>query len=115
MPIVFTLLLVSAAAHRHSFWGYLWQLIFGGIVLLGAYSTFSPKEIAAEIARRPGTTRSSILVTTGVPYVLVPTIGWVLAIPLGWGPGALVPLLPWAALLVFAAIALGFDKLRPKR
>lgn len=111
-PIVFCLLLLFAATHRHSFWGYLWQTIFWVIVLVAAYSAFLPSEIAKEQARHPGMTKRDIFLITGVPYVVLPIIGWVLVIPLGWNWAVIVPALPWALLLVIGMIAVAFQKKR---
>ena len=110
MPIVYCLLLVGADSHRGSFWGYLWQALYFVIFAVAAYSTFSPKELAAEQVRRPGTTRMDLYLTVGVPYVLFPAIAWVLTIPIGWRGGIFVPVLPWAVLLVLGLGAVVLPK-----
>ena len=104
MPIVYCLLLIGADTHRDSFWGVLWQAIFFVIVAVAAYSTFSPKELAQEQARQPGTTRMQHYVTFGVPYLLFPLAGWFLAMRMGWRLGVFVPALPWLLLLLFGLI-----------
>ena len=110
MPIVYCLLLAGADSHRGSFWGYLWQGLYGVLFVVAVHSTFSPKELAAEIVRRPDTTRWSHYLTLGVPYVLFPAIAWVVVVPLGWKAGIIVPALPWALLLVVGLGAVAFSK-----
>lgn len=100
MPIVYGLLLAGADAHRGSLWGYLWQGLYFALIAVALYSTFSPKELAAEQVRRPDTTRTGHYLALGVPYVLVPALAWVLVIPLGWMGGIFVPAVPWVLLLV---------------
>ena len=104
MPIAYCLLLAGADTHRTSFWGYVWQGIYFALLAVAMYSTFSPKELVAEQARRPGTTRLSHYVTLGVPYILFPAAGWILVEPVHWTPGVLVPALPWALLLIIAGV-----------
>ena len=106
MPIVYCLLLIGADTHRNSFWGALWQAIFFVILAVAAYSTFSPKELAEEQARQPGTTRMQHYVTLGVPYLLFPLAGWFLAMRLGWRRGVLVPALPWMFLLLLGLVVI---------
>jgi hypothetical protein len=115
MPIVYCLLLVGADTHRANFWGYLWQGLYFALFAVACYSTFSPKELAAEQARRPNTTRLDHYVTLGVPYVLFPAAGWILVEPVGWSPGILVPALPWALLLVVAGVVSVLPKGRDER
>ena len=105
-PIIYCLLLAGAATHRLSFWGYLWQSVFGAIMLLVAYSTFSPKEFAGEVARHPGTTRMDHFLMLGVPHLVFPVVGWVLVIPMGWNPGMFVPAIPWALLVLMVPVAI---------
>ncbi len=100
MPIFFTGLLIAAATHRDSWWGVLWQALYGLIVAVAVYSTFAPSEVRRELERMPGWTRRDILLFTGVPYILFPVIGWTVAIPLHWFPGVFIPALPWAGLLL---------------
>ena len=110
MPVVYCLLLVGADTHRGNFWGYLWQTLYAVIFAVAVYSTFSPRELAAEQKRRPGTTRADHYLTLGVPYVLFPAIAWVVTIPLGWRGGVVVPALPWAVLLVVGLVAMALPK-----
>jgi hypothetical protein len=109
-PIIFVLLLSGAATHRGSWWGVLWQALYFAVIVVGLYSTFSPKELAAEQARRPGTTRRDVYLTLGVPYLLVPIVAWIVTIPFAFAPGAFIPALPWVALIVAGS----FAALRPK-
>ena len=99
-PIIFCLLLIAADTHRNSAWGYLWQALYGAVVLFAVYSTFNPKELADEMERRPGTTRAHHYVMLGVPYVVVPVVAWTLLFPFGWRPAVLLPVLPWVLLLL---------------
>jgi hypothetical protein len=105
LPIVFCALLAAASAHRSSWWGTLWQTLYLGLVALGVYSTFSAREIAAELERRPGLTAAEHRWQSGLPYVAVPVIAWALAIPIGWRPAVLLPALPWLILLIIGVIA----------
>ncbi len=100
VPAVFVALLAGAATHRGSGWGTLWTAIFWLIVLAAAYSAFAPSQVAAELARRPGMTRSLHYVRIGVPYVLFPAIAYVVVMPLHWLPGLAIAALPWLALLL---------------
>ncbi len=102
MPIFFVALLLAAATHRDSWWGVLWQVLYGLIVAVAVYSTFAPGEVRRELERMPGWTRRDILLFTGVPYVLIPVIGWIAAIPLHWFPGVFIPALPWLGLILLA-------------
>lgn len=115
MPVVYCLLLYGADSHRTNFWGYLWQGLYFALLAVASYSTFSPKELAAEQVRRPGTTRLNQYVTLGVPYVLFPAAGWILVEPVGWSPGVLVPALPWALLLLAAGVTSLLPKGRDER
>ena len=103
-PIGFCLLLLGAVTHRGNFWGYLWQACYLGIVVVATYSTFSPKELAAEKLRRPGTTRREHYVKLGVPYILVPVVAWTIAIPLRVNGAWMLPALPWALLLAAGVV-----------
>src|SRR5207248_5105249 len=85
MPIILCALLIGATSHRDSSWGCVWQAIFLGIVGVAAYFVVSPKELAAEQTRRPGTTRFEHYLKLGVPYVAVPVVAWILVIPMGLG------------------------------
>jgi hypothetical protein len=111
-PIVFVLLLLGAATHRGSWWGVLWQVLYFVIIGVALYSTFSPKEFAAELARRPGTTRGDVYLTLGVPYILVPIAGWIVTIPFNFAPGAFIPALPWVALIVAGSFVGAREKLK---
>ena len=115
MPIVYCLLLAAADSHRGNFWGYLWQGIFLAILALAAYSTFSPKELAMEQARRPGTTRVDHYLSLGVPYLLFPAIGWTLVEVAGWSAGMFVPAIPWLLMLLAGAVLILWQKLRPAK
>ena len=100
LPIVYGLLLIAVATHRGSVWGTVWQVVYLAIVALGAYSTFAPSELAGEQRRHPGTTRASHYVTFGVPYVLLPLVGWILVGPMRLPIGILAPIAPWIGLAV---------------
>jgi hypothetical protein len=97
-PIIFTGLLIAAATHRGSWWGTLWQVLYFAVIAVAAYSTFSRKELREEQQRRPGTTRGEVYLRTGVPYLLVPVVAWVLAMPLGFGAAVILPAIPWILL-----------------
>lgn len=112
MPIVYCLLLAAADSHRGNFWGYLWQGIFFAFLAVAAYSTFSPKELAMEQARRPGTTRQHQYLTLGVPYLLFPAIGWALVEVAGWPGGVFVPAIPWLLLLIAGGVVAAWQKWR---
>ena len=115
MPIVYCLLLATANSHRGSFWAYLWQGIFFAILALAAYSTFSPKELAMEQTRRPGTTRLHHYITLGVPYLLFPAIGWTLVEVVGWSGGVIVPAIPWLLMLLVGGVVALWQKVRPMK
>ena len=115
MPIVYCLLLVAADSHRGTFWGYLWQGTFLAILALAAYSTFSPKELASEQMRRPGTTRADHYLSLGVPYLLFPAIGWTLVVVVGWPVGILVPAIPWLLMLLAGAVVVLWQTVRPTK
>ena len=115
MPIVYCLLLAAADSHRGSFWGYLWQGIFFALLAVAAYSTFSPKELALEQSRRPGTTRLHHYMTLGVPYLLVPAIGWALVEVAGWSGGVFVPAVPWLLLLIAGGVVAVWQKWRGRK
>ena len=110
MPIVYCLLLLGADTHRGNVWGYLWQALYLVLFVVALYSTFSPKELAAEQRRRPETTRQSQYLMLGVTYVLVPAIAWVLVIPFGWRGGIVLPAVPWVLLIVFGLIGVAVQK-----
>ena len=115
MPIVYCLLLAAADSHRGNFWGYLWQWIFFAFLAVAAYSTFSPKELAMEQTRRPGTTRQHQYLTLGVPYLLFPAIGWALVELAGWPGGVFVPAIPWLLLLIAGGAAAVWQKWRGRK
>ena len=101
-PLIYVILLTAIRATQRSWWSLLWLGIYFGIWALAVYSTFHPKELAAEQARRPGTTPAFHYVRYGVPYVLFPFVGWLVAVRLGWGLGVFIPALPWIFLIVGA-------------
>lgn len=81
-------------------------MLYLAFVAVGVHSLVSPKEFAQEQKRRPGTTRMDHLMNTGVPYVFFPVLAWVLVFPVGWNGGVLIPALPWALMILFAAVVL---------
>ena len=99
-PLILCALLYGAASQGRSAWGLVWHGLYVAAVLLGAYTAFSNKEFEAERRRAPGTTRFQHIVWYGVPYVLFPVAGWLLAILAGSRFGTLVPALPWVALVL---------------
>src|SRR5712672_2993719 len=66
--------LLTVAARAGPVWSTICLVGYAVFVVVGAYSTFSPKELAEEQRRRPGTTRWEHYGKTGFPYVLVPTV-----------------------------------------
>jgi hypothetical protein len=114
-PIIFVLLLFGAATQRGNGWGYLWQILFGLVVAVGAHTAFSPKEFAAELKRDPQATRATHALTFGIPYVLIPVVAWVVTIPLGRNWGSLIPAAPWALLAVFGIGLVAREALRKPR
>jgi uncharacterized protein YneF (UPF0154 family) len=103
-PILFCGLLYGAAT-AGVWWSVLWQVLYFVLVALGAYTAFSAKEFAGELKRDPATTRREHYLKFAVPYVLVPVIAWVLAIPVGWTSAALLPALPWVLLIAIGLVA----------
>ncbi len=93
--LVYCALLLFAVTHRDSVWGYIWQGAFLLLLMVGVYSTFGSTDFKREAERYPGLSRREYVLTTGIPYLLLPLIGWVLACPMKWWPGVLVPGLPW--------------------
>jgi hypothetical protein len=97
-PVLFTGFLIGAATHRDSWWGILWQVLYFAMLAVAAWSTFGPGDLREEQRRHPGTTRSDMLVRIGIPYLLIPLVGWLLVIPLNHGAAALLPAIPWILL-----------------
>jgi hypothetical protein len=103
-PILFCGFLYGATSRAGTGWSVFWQLLYFGLVALGAYTAFSAKEFAGEQARNPSVTRRDHMLQYGVTYVAVPVIAWVLAIPFGWPTATLLPALPWALLLIVGLV-----------
>lgn len=110
LPLLTSFLLLLVATHRDDGWGYLWQGVFLLIVAYSAYSTLSPKEFAAARRWDPERTWTAHLLQVGVGLVLLPLLGWVLVVFVGWDPGFLVPAVPWALLLVVAYCSSAFRR-----
>jgi hypothetical protein len=111
-PILFVALLFGAASQGGNAWGYLWQALYWALILLGAYTAFSAKELAAERRRDPAATRMTQSLTYGIPYVLIPVVAWVAVILLDWRWGVFLPLAPWALLAVIAVVAVASGVVR---
>lgn len=112
LPIVPSVLLLLVVTHRGDFWGTLWQVVFFSLVAVAAWSALSPSEFARASRGDPEMTRRDHILTMGVGFVVLPLLGWVVAVPLRWDPGFLIPALPWAVLLAYGYIAAAFP--RPK-
>lgn len=100
--LIWTLILIPIAWFRGLWLAYLFQAILFVTILWGTYDLFSAKE------RSYLRTLDSVerLWKIGVELYLVPLLGWVVIVPLGWGWwGVLVPLL--LSLVLFALFALG--------
>lgn len=111
-PIVFCLLLFGAATHRHSFWGYLWQAIFLAFVAFGVYSTASKRDFEIDRKRDSELTRTLYVITTGVPYVFFPLLGWTMVVPFGLNAGVIVPALAWVPLIFIGTALVAVEKLK---
>lgn len=105
LPIAPSVLLLLVVAHRGDFWGTLWQVVFFSLVALASWSALSPTEFARANRSDPALTRRAHVVTMGVGFVALPLLGWVVAVPLRWAPGFLIPALPWAVALAYAYVA----------
>ena len=92
---MYTALLIAAATHRDSWWGWLWQGLFGALFVLALVTTFARGDYEAARAKAPALTRREHMLMNGVPLVLLPLVGWVLVIPFGWIWGAIVPGVIW--------------------
>ena len=112
LPILNSFLLLLVATHRDDGWGYLWQGVFLLIVAYSAYSMLSQKGFAAARRWDPERTWTAHLLQMGVGLVLLPLLGWVLVVFVGWDPGFLVPAVPWALLLLVAYAASAFGRRR---
>ena len=104
-PIIYAFLLIAAATHPRSFWGWLWLSLYAAFLAVAAFSTFSPKEYVAEEKRWPGLSRREYLLTMGIPYFALPLAGGLLVMAgMQRASGAaillgiVVALLPWLLL-----------------
>ena len=101
VPIIYLFLLIAAATHPRSFWGWLWLTLYALFLAVAAHSTFSLKEYAGEEQRWPGLSRREYMLTMGIPYFALPLVGGLLVAT--WRPdgvlvGIVVAVLPWILL-----------------
>ncbi|HEY2824104.1 MAG TPA: hypothetical protein VGI83_01020 [Gemmatimonadales bacterium] len=103
-PFIYCALL-SVVARGGQVWSIVCLVVYAAFVVIGAHSTFSPRELAAEQRRRSGTTRGEHYLKLGVPYVLVPVLALALVLS-GAAWAILLPAVPWVLLLVLAVVVL---------
>ena len=116
VSFMYTVLLIAAGTHPHSGWGYLWQALFGVMFVLAVGTTFSRGAWEGERAKAPALTRRAHMLMNGVLYVLLPLIGWVLVVPVGWLWGALAPGVIWLVPFVGSIAVEAYEAIRgPKR
>jgi hypothetical protein len=103
-PFLYCLLLVGVA-RGSVVWYWISLIVYTVFLIVAVYSTLSPKELAAEQRRRPGTTRADHYLKLGVPYLLFP--GAALALVLSGRVWAvLLPAVPWLLIIPLALIVL---------
>lgn len=110
LPLLNSFLLFLVAGHRHDGWGYLWQALFFALAAFAAWSALVPSEYAKASRSDPGLSRRAHVLRTGVPFVVLPLIGWGLVVPVGWDPGFLLPALPWLLAAAYAYVASAFSR-----
>ena len=109
-PFIYCLLLVGVA-RGGPIASKVWLVIYVAMFFLAVYSTFSPKELAGEQKRHPGTTRGEHYIRLGIPYVLFPGVSLVLVLA-GQGWAVLLPAIPWVLILLFAIVVLPVQALK---
>ena len=115
ISFIYTALLIAAATHADSGWGYLWLALFGILFIFALRSTFGRGDYESARTNAPTLTRREHVLMNGIPYVLLPLIGFVLVIPYGWIWGAVVPGVIWLVPLG-AGIALEtFEAIRGRK
>jgi cbb3-type cytochrome oxidase subunit 3 len=112
LPVVPSFLLLLVVTHRDDFWGILWQVVFFALVAIATWAALRPSEFDAASRWDPELTLRGHRIRIGVGFVVLPLLGWVLAVPLRWDPGFLVPALPWALMLAYAYVASAFPRQR---
>jgi hypothetical protein len=112
LPIVPSVLLLLVVSHRDDFWGILWQVVFFALIAVSTWAALSPSEIAGARRWDPSLTPRAHRLRIGVGFVVLPLVGWVLAVPLRWDPGCVVPALPWVLMLAYAYVASAFPRLK---
>ena len=80
MSFLYTMLLFAAGTHLGSWWGYLWQALFAGLLLLGIGMAFGRDAYESARVYDPTRTRAAHMLINGVPYVLLPVVGYVIVI-----------------------------------
>ena len=80
MSVACTVLLFAAGTHLGSWWGYLWQALFAGVLLLGIGMAFGRDAYESARIYDPMRTRAAHMLINGVPYVLLPVVGYVIVI-----------------------------------
>lgn len=80
MSFLYTMLLFAAGTHLDSWWGYLWQALFAGLLVLGIGMAFSRDAYESARIYDPMRTRAAHRLINGVPYVLLPVVGYVIVI-----------------------------------
>jgi len=113
LPIVPSVLLLLVVTHRDDFWGILWQVVFFALIAVATWAALRPSEIASARRWDPELTPRAHRLRIGVGFVVLPLVGWVLAVPLRWDPGCVVPALPWVLILAYAYVASALR--RPRR
>ena len=113
--LAYTIVLVAAATHPHSFWGYFWQALFGVMLVFSLVTTFARGDYEASRTKAPALSRREHMLMNGIPYVLLPLVGWVLVIPFGWIWGAIVPGVIWLVPFGLGIAVEAYEALRGPR
>ena len=103
LSFVSTFLLWAAATHAGSWWGWFWQALYAGMLVLALTLTFGPAAFESARTYEPALTRRTHILLNGVPYVILPIVGWVVVIQIGSLWGLLAPGLIFVGLLAAGA------------